>query len=135
MPEVARAPRTRTKRTKRTRPELSLVPARTNEPKVAPATDEAARRFAVCRTLGHTWQHVGAADPTERKPLGQYNSIAYVSRCSHCGTTRTKWMSRYGNRGAVVYRYPEQYERRGEERLSLQAWRRTWIVGTFGDQA
>lgn len=116
----------------RQRPGLALVK---REPKVTPASDDAAKRFAVCRTLGHTWQHVGFAQPTDRVPIGQYNAVGYVSRCSHCGTTRTKWMSRYGNRGTVTYRYEDGYERRGEERLSLQEWRRTWLVGVLGDDA
>jgi hypothetical protein len=108
-------------------------PAR--EKAVQPARDEYAINYSECRSLGHSWRHAGWVGPDARRPLGQYNTYAYVSICAHCNTRRTKWVSRYGNRGQVTYEYPEGYARRGDERLSLQQWRRTWIVAMLGDDA
>ena len=127
-------PPTRTR--SRRRPDLSVVrPINAREPKVQAASDEQARRFAVCRALGHRWSHVGFASPEERVPFGEYNSVGYVSTCDHCGARRVKWMGRYGTRGTTTYSYSEGYQRHADERLSLQEWRRTWLVSELGDKA
>ena len=130
---LAQAPE---RRRSRKRPDLSVVRSRPrNEPKVQAATDDLARRFAVCRALGHRWSHVGFASPTEHVPFGEFNSVGYVSTCDYCGTRRTKWMGRYGTTGTTTYRYAEGYQRQGDNRLSLQEWRRTWLVSELGDKA
>lgn len=105
---------------------------------VQAATDELAVRFSQCRTLGHDWNHLDWASPDARRPGGimaEYNAAAFVSICRQCGTRRTKWLSRYGYRGSVVYEYPDGYARAGDERLSLNEWRRTWIVARLGSRA
>lgn len=104
------------------------------EPKVQAATDEEARRFAACRALGHEWHHVGWADPLATPPVGAgWQARGFVSTCSHCGTTRTKWISRYGNTTDTRYDYPAGYQRTGEQKLSPAEWRRTWRVSLLGD--
>jgi hypothetical protein len=105
---------------------------------VQAATDEAAVRFSECRTLGHTWEHLDWASADVHRPggqLAQYNSAAFVSVCRHCGTRRTKWLSRFGYRGSVVYEYPQGYQRQADQRMSLTEWRRTWIVARLGPRA
>jgi len=48
---------------------------------------------------------------------------------------RIKWMGRYGSRGTLSYRAPDNYRRTGDDVLSLVEWRRTWLVAELGDRA
>jgi hypothetical protein len=84
-------------------------------------TDEQ-RNFAACRVLGHAWQHLGPSGEIE------FGSIGFVSTCSHCGTTRTKWIPRSGGTVKARYRYPKGYATHGDDRLSPVQWRRVLIV-------
>lgn len=92
-----------------------------------PATDTNAQRYAPCRALGHEWHHVGRADVSDA-PAGANGSVGWVSTCSHCGMRRVRWFTRSGMIGhAPTYTPPEGYTRRGDEVLSLQEWRTTWL--------
>jgi hypothetical protein len=129
------APATRAIPTRaRPRSPLRVVP-KLKEPRVTAARDDLARQYAQCRSLGHTWHHIGWADPTLRRPLGDYNVLAFVSRCEHCQTERTKWVSPQGHRGTTSYAYPDGYSRHGDEALTRDEWRRTWVVTLLGDRA
>jgi hypothetical protein len=103
----------------------------------AAATDQPALHFAVCRSLGHDWHHLGAvAESDGYSPpslWGRAGGVGYRSVCRHCGTERIKWITRSGMLAPSTYRYPDGYSRHGEERLSTQAWRRTWIVTLLGE--
>src|SRR3954468_9588013 len=101
MPRVNAASAPRRRQREPERPVLRVVAK--GEAPVDAVADDLARRYAACRSLGHTWQDVGWASAEARVPFGEYNAYAYVSACSRCGTHRTKWMSRYGNRGTVQY--------------------------------
>jgi hypothetical protein len=84
--------------------------------------------------LGHEWHHVGRADVSDA-PMGANGTIGYVSTCSHCGMRRVRWFTRSGMIGhAPTYTPPEGYARRGDEVLSLQEWRRTWLTGLLGER-
>jgi hypothetical protein len=90
---------------------------------VAGSLDEPGRFFAACRALGHEWRHMGQVADS-----GYHGAIGYQSNCSHCGTVRTKWVTRSGELFSPRYQYPDGYSRHGEERLSTKAWRREWVV-------
>jgi hypothetical protein len=94
----------------------------------ATTLDERSRFFAACRALGHEWRHRGVVAES-----GRFGAIGYQSACEHCGTTRTIWVTRSGERFAPTYRYPDGYSRHGEERLTTKAWRREWVVTLMGD--
>lgn len=90
--------------------------------------------FAACRSLGHSWVHVGRAEATDAAPSSAYGSIGYVSTCSHCGTRRVRWFARSGMVAAhPSYTYPAGYETRGDDVLTLPEWRSAWLSGLLGD--
>lgn len=97
-------------------------------------------RFAECRALGHEWHHLNNGHPATdeqlgfRRPIGvEHGSVAFISTCP-CGTTRTKWLGRRGTHYPAIYRYPDGYQRRGEdERLSPTEWREAWVVKALDD--
>lgn len=80
--------------------------------------DEALHEYALCRVLGHSWQHVGRG-----KPAWTGGVASFISRCSHCGATRAKYITRSG-RGYVPnrYDYPDNYAQRGEDKLDRQGF-------------
>lgn len=90
--------------------------------------------YMECRALGHAWRHQGRPatdnDLGFKRPVGiGAGSAAFVSTCANCGTTRTKWIGRNGALFPAVYRYPDGYERRGEEEhMSHLDWRKAYIV-------
>ena len=98
-------------------------------------TDTAAE-FAECRSLGHSWKHrkkIGTDDVSSGfpRPFGwDTGCIGYHSRCLVCKTDRVKWITRSGE---VVSRYhhPDGYSQHGEDRLSSQEWRRTFVAHVF----
>lgn len=95
---------------------------------VAPATPQ---RFAQCRSLGHEWKYkgkVGHNDPTSVL----WGSIGLQSQCSVCTTWRTKWITRSGE-VATRYEHPDGYSQTGEDRLSLQEWRSTFVTSLWDD--
>jgi hypothetical protein len=92
--------------------------------------------YTECRALGHAWQHHGMANEQEtgfRRPYYiEGNSLAFVSSCANCGTTRTKYIGRSGTLFPAIYRYPDGYQRKGEEeRMSNLEWRRAWVVNAI----
>ena len=96
-----------------------------------------ARKYAQCRSLGHTWKHrkdpVGA--DAGSPPSWLHQPLGIMSVCTDCGCERIKWIGRSGTLGTTTYRYPEGYQTRGEETVDRQTWRRTWIVSVFGDES
>lgn len=101
---------------------------------VKPLGDKLAKQYAPCRSLGHTWEHVGLADPLLRPPMGRRGCVGIVSTCRNCGTERTKWMvSRTGEILPGRYKYPEGYQHDRKEldepAPSLAQWRRTYLAG------
>lgn len=89
--------------------------------------DQALVRFAPCRSLGHSWNHVGFASADQRAPFNEANAVGYVSTCASCGAERIRWIGRSGTALPSRYRYTEGYSRRGEEALSLKEWRQVWL--------
>lgn len=105
---------------------LKVVSATAKAGKVKPATDPYAQRYANCRVLGHEWHHVGRADNTDRAPT--FGAFGWVSACGECGMRRVRWFARSGMiAGHPHYSPPEGYSRKGDDVLSMQEWRRTWI--------
>lgn len=89
-------------------------------------------RYAECHALGHTWKHYGAIDAENEgvhRPLGMdWNAVAYRSRCLNCKTHRVKWIGRWGARGQLVYEHPDGYLRKGDDKMTHEQWRHTWVV-------
>ena len=100
----------------------------TPAPLVRPAADP--HQFAQCRSMGHEWRHKGQVGADESRPFNFYESVGLISQCSDCKTRRIKWITRSGE---VVSRYehPDGYSLHGEERLSTQQWRSTFVVTLF----
>lgn len=86
-------------------------------------------RFAQCRSLGHEWRHKGTVDGGAT----QWGSIGLRSQCSDCKTERTKWVTRSGEVN-TRYEYPDGYSRHGEERISPQQWRSSFVLTLFDEQ-
>jgi len=95
-------------------------------------------QYAQCRSLGHEWKHQGfvtdETDPGFRRPMGaEYGSVGYRSQCVYCLTQRIKWLGRRGSLGPTRYFHPDGYERRGEDKLTQEEWRGTWLVSLLGE--
>jgi hypothetical protein len=89
--------------------------------------------YAQCRSLGHEWRHKGLMDgPNLRAPLGMSGSIPLRSQCADCKTWRTKWVTRSGE-VITRYDYPDGYATHGDERMSSQQWRSTFVSRLFDD--
>lgn len=98
---------------------------------------DAGLRWAQCRSLGHSWVHRGRLtdddEPGFRAPYGtEAGAVAFRSVCAFCGAERVKWMTRSGASYPGRYRYPEDYARHGDARLSNQEWRHEWVVSVLG---
>ena len=94
------------------------------------AAEQLHAHYSECRALGHDWQHIGAPDNSDGGPaLGQY---AYASRCRHCGTERTKWFNGRGLSAGSRYRYPDEYQSRGEGKLDRSDWGTLFIRTHLG---
>lgn len=135
MPRTgATAPRrqsTSAPRSRRRQPDLVVVPAN-GRARRKPEVDERTRTYAVCRSLGHAWQHLGYADNANGRGWTT-GAFGYVSSCS-CGTRRTRYYTRSGDRaGSPRYEYPDGYSQHGDDRLTLKEWRHTWITSVLGD--
>lgn len=92
--------------------------------------------FAECRSLGHEWRKMkplGVDDTREgmSRPYGfSTGSIGIPSHCPNCGTNKVRWMTRSGE-SQTRYEYPEGYSRHGEDRLTAQEWRHTYVETIF----
>lgn len=130
MPAAAALAAARPAQRRTSEPALRVVKAQARRPKASSA-DEATTRYAPCRVLGHEWHHVGRADASDAS-AGAHGSIGWVSTCSHCGMRRVRWFTRSGMvASSPTYSPPEGYSRHGDDRLSMQEWRSTWI-GALG---
>lgn len=98
--------------------------------------DPQQRAFASCRSMGHQWTHqkaIGVDDTqdTHRRPFGASTGmVGLPSHCTMCGMGRVRWVTRSGE---VITRYepPEGYARHGEDRLTPQEWRSTYVADLF----
>ena len=92
--------------------------------------------FAECRSLGHEWrkqQPIGVDDTsdTHRRPFGASTGmIGIPSNCQNCGTAKVRWITRSGE-SVTRYEHPDGYSRHGDERLSAQEWRSTYVATLF----
>lgn len=94
-----------------------------------------AEKYAECRALGHSWVHRRTRlTPEEqaempRPPIsaGWMAAIVAYSTCPECTTERIKWIGRGGSQSASRYRYPPDYQRTGENKLTPAQWRQEWI--------
>lgn len=98
--------------------------------------DKVELAFAECRSLGHEW-HKGkplGIDETHskfRRPYGLNEGMVGIpSHCPNCGTEKVRWITRSGV-STTRYEYPDGYSRHGEERLSVQEWRHTYVETIF----
>lgn len=82
----------------------------------------AQQSYAICRVMGHEWAHIPGALG------GEHGTYGLRSHCSHCGTKRTKWITRSGAVARGQYEYPKDYASRGDERLESTQWRRLLIT-------
>jgi hypothetical protein len=99
--------------------------------------DKTAADYAECRSLGHSWKHrgrYGSDDPAPDgipRPFGwRTGCIGIASQCIVCKTRRVKWITRSGE---VMSRYdhPEGYSQHGEDKLTAQGWRRSYVSSIF----
>lgn len=98
-----------------------------SRPRLVPGLDLDAR-YAICRSHGHSWVHVGRATEADRVPTSAPVVLGWVSSCSNCGMRRIRWLSSSGQMAAPArYERPEGYSRHGEERLSITEWRQLWL--------
>lgn len=84
-------------------------------------TDDTSKRFAQCRSLGHEWRHGPREINWDGVPI-------FVSACADCATERRVYIPSSGANVRRVYKYPDGYQRRGEDRLTTTQWRRVLIV-------
>lgn len=91
------------------------------------AEDPASKRYALCRSFGHSWVHHGATG--ERR----FGMVVVASTCSQCSMVRSRAVSRSGRTEPWSYRQPDNYHRSGDDQLSRQEWVRTWFVTAIGD--
>ena len=90
-------------------------------------------RFAQCRSLGHEWRHKGVVTDNSKAPYGvEFGTVGLRSQCADCKTDRVKWVTRSGL-VHTRYEYPEGYSQHGEERLSPQEWRTTFVVRIYDE--
>jgi hypothetical protein len=94
-------------------------PARTDDLTV----DDNARRFAICRSLGHSWKH------QPRREVAWDGTPVIVSICTDCATERRRDIPRSGAYVPPRYKYPDGYQRKGDDKLTTVQWRRVLIVG------
>lgn len=100
-----------------------------------PTKRDLATRFAECRSLGHEWRKrpiIGIDDEHEwRRPFGMSTGMIGVpSHCNNCGTGKVRWITRSGE-SITRYEYPEGYSRHGDDRLTAQEWRHTYVETIF----
>lgn len=90
-------------------------------------------RFAQCRSLGHEWRHKGVVAENARAPLGiSFGTVGLRSQCADCKTDRIKWVTRSGE-VITRYEYPDGYSLHGDDRLSPQQWRSSFVVRIFDE--
>lgn len=120
MPDTTRK---RTRRTARPNPRAVKRTA-------VDATEQIHAHFSECRALGHDWHHIGTPDNAGYAPTnGVY---AWASRCRHCGTERVKWLTASGMAAGSRYRYPDEYQSRGEGKLERSDWGKLFIRSHLG---
>ena len=92
-------------------------------------------RYATCRSMGHEWHHgdpIGIDDEHRYpRPFGAGTGmLGLPSHCRMCTMDRLRWLTRSGD---VVVRYypPEGYSRHGDDRLTPQQWRSTYVETLF----
>lgn len=95
-------------------------------------------RFAECRSLGHEWRKgraIGTDDEhdTFSRPYGASEGmIGIPSSCPNCGTQKVRWITRSGE-SLTRYQHPDGYSRHGDERLSSQEWRKSYVTSMFAE--
>jgi hypothetical protein len=91
-------------------------------------------RFAQCRSLGHEWRHRGTVtDGDTKRPFGAlHGTVGLRSQCADCKTERVKWVTRSGE-VHTRYEYPDGYSLHGEDRMSPQQWRSSFVQRVFDD--
>jgi hypothetical protein len=85
-------------------------------------------RYTDCRTIRHSWDHIGWSEPEDDRPIAAVGANRVVTRatlCQRCGCVRTEWFAKEGKfpfrKVANRYRYPVGYrfvpdDHPGEER-------------------
>jgi len=103
--------------------------------------EKKAADFAQCRSMGHEWRHkgkYGSDDPAPDgipRPFGwRSGCIGIASQCHACTTHRVKWITRSGE-VMTRYKHPDGYSQHGEDRLTAQGWRRTYVANIFEEFA
>jgi hypothetical protein len=61
-----------------------------------------------------------------------FGTVGLRSQCADCKTDRVKWITRSGE---VITRYhhPDGYSLHGEDRLSGQQWRSSFVTKVFAE--
>ena len=68
-----------------------------------------------------------------RAPHGvSFGTVGLQSQCSECKTWRTKWVTRSGE-VLTRYEYPDGYSLHGDDRLTPQQWRSSFVVRIFDE--
>jgi hypothetical protein len=92
--------------------------------------------FAECRSLGHEWRKgkpVGVDDQLDnlKRPYAfSTGSIGIPSYCGNCGTTKVRWITRSGE-SQTRYDYPDGYSRHGDDVMTAQQWRHSYVETIF----
>lgn len=90
-------------------------------------------RFAQCRSLGHEWRHKGVVQDANRAPHGvTFGTVGLRSQCADCKTDRVKWVTRSGE-VHTRYEYPDGYSLHGDDRMSPQQWRSSFVTKVFDE--
>ena len=90
-------------------------------------------RFAQCRSLGHEWRHKGVMQDNNKAPMGvTFGTVGLQSQCADCKTWRVKWVTRSGE-VHTRYDYPDGYSLHGEDRMTSQQWRSSFVVRIFDE--
>lgn len=68
-----------------------------------------------------------------KAPLGiEFGTIGLRSQCADCKTDRIKWVTRSGE-VRTRYDYPDGYSQHGEDKLTTQEWRSSFVLRLFDE--
>ena len=92
--------------------------------------------YARCRAFSHEWHWgkplgIDDAHPTITKPFGMGTGmIGFPAECQNCGQEKVKWITRSGE-AITRRRYPEGYQKHGDEALSPAEYRHDYVETIF----
>jgi hypothetical protein len=61
-----------------------------------------------------------------------FGTVGLRSQCADCKTSRVKWVTRSGE-VHTRYEYPDGYSLHGDDRMSPQQWRSSFVTKVFDE--